>query len=362
VRNASSAVQTQTQLPLQQSELTALVDPKEIATAYSALARRLSNGAKTFRHKVGWHGGHRHVVVRWHEQLGFWVLLNPKTDKNHFWIGFGLQNPRRHKILGITCEINPPRRGVDRRCAGIFMRNSAGSLMLGHSGKVGGGRPGIGKRAFLKGYQSKLRQVLWQDGTDTSQSEIIVIGKIGAPDFLHNLTQFIVAVDSFKLSIKENEANATKLLRAQQRKAESDGDFDPENLLDSRERLFTSIVIRRGQDVFRKKLLKEYRGRCAVTHCDCLDALEAAHIQPYLGAETNHVTNGLLLRSDVHTLFDLQKIGVADNYTVVVSKELMGSVYGRLHGKRLRLPRNAHQRPNRDVLAKHRAGMKATVP
>ncbi len=47
-----------------------------------------------------------------------------------------------------------------------------------------------------------------------------------------------------------------------------------------------------------------YGGRCAVTNCDIEDVLEAAHISPYNGPSTDQVYNGLLLRTDIHTLFD----------------------------------------------------------
>ncbi len=49
-------------------------------------------------------------------------------------------------------------------------------------------------------------------------------------------------------------------------------------------------------------LLKAYSGRCAVTGCDAEPALEAAHLRPYKGPESNTAANGLLLRSDIHTL------------------------------------------------------------
>ena len=50
--------------------------------------------------------------------------------------------------------------------------------------------------------------------------------------------------------------------------------------------------------------MTDYEGKCAVTGCDVPDVLQAAHIFPYMGPETNHPSNGLL-RADIHTLFDL---------------------------------------------------------
>ena len=59
-----------------------------------------------------------------------------------------------------------------------------------------------------------------------------------------------------------------------------------------------------------------------------MEVLEAAHILPYRGPDTNKVVNGLLLRADVHTLFDSGLIAVdVKNMTVLVDKSLEGSEY-----------------------------------
>lgn len=134
--------------------------------------------------------------------------------------------------------------------------------------------------------------------------------------------------------------------------------FDPANLEDARERTRRAIVQRRGQPQFRKQLLAAYKGRCAVTGCDAAEALEAAHIIGYLGPDTNHVSNGLLLRADIHTLFDLKLIAVDTqslNLTVAVAPSLAGTVYGELAGKPLYIPRELEVCPNLEALDQHRA-------
>jgi predicted restriction endonuclease len=65
------------------------------------------------------------------------------------------------------------------------------------------------------------------------------------------------------------------------------------------------IVECQGQPAFWDALLQAYERQCAITGCTVLQILEAAHIMPYMGKPTNRVDNGLLLRSDLHTLFDL---------------------------------------------------------
>jgi len=70
-----------------------------------------------------------------------------------------------------------------------------------------------------------------------------------------------------------------------------------------------------------------------------MDLLEAAHIVPYRSEEHNHPSNGLLLRADIHTLFDLNLLRIRPNtYRIELAKEVMGDeVYRCLHGQILRL-------------------------
>ena len=81
--------------------------------------------------------------------------------------------------------------------------------------------------------------------------------------------------------------------------------FNPDAVKDEREKTLAEIKVRRGQREFRRKLLLAYESKCAVTECDCVDALDAAHIYPYWGTKTEpDETGGLLMRGDIHTLFD----------------------------------------------------------
>jgi predicted restriction endonuclease len=137
-------------------------------------------------------------------------------------------------------------------------------------------------------------------------------------------------------------------------RAEQEGNFDPNSNGQGKQQVIRAINLRRGQALFRKKLLQAYGGRCAITGCDCQDALDAAHIVPYNGQATNHVQNGLLLRGDIHTLFDLGKIGVdVRQKRVLVANSLGKTVYATLKGKKLRLPPRAEQHPNQHVLRRH---------
>jgi hypothetical protein len=109
--------------------------------------------------------------------------------------------------------------------------------------------------------------------------------------------------------------------------------FQPNDQEDARERVLRAIVRRQGQPKFRASLIAAYEGRCAITHCPVLPILEAAHVTPYLGPQTNAVSNGLLLRADIHTLWDLELIAIDPSLmAVAVNPWLQDPTYQGLAG------------------------------
>lgn len=130
--------------------------------------------------------------------------------------------------------------------------------------------------------------------------------------------------------------------------------FDPTSIEDGRRKIAALVKRRQGQSAFRRALLRAYDRRCAVTGCDIEPLLEAAHIHPYRGPDTNSVQNGLLLRADVHTLFDLGLITVSPANAIVVAPGLRGTEYATLAGRALRFPKASADRPSELALAWHR--------
>lgn len=118
---------------------------------------------------------------------------------------------------------------------------------------------------------------------------------------------------------------------------------------DERPTVERQIKIRRGQQQFRDALRMRYGNRCNVTGCEVLTVLEAAHIKPYRGEKDNNIANGLLLRSDIHTLFDLDLIGI-DPVTLKVNlacslKE--DAQYKKFDGTKLK---TRNHRPSKEAL------------
>ena len=127
-----------------------------------------------------------------------------------------------------------------------------------------------------------------------------------------------------------------------------DSAFDPDSVNNDGLRALRAIRLRRGQPAFRAALLSAYDRRCAITGCAVEDVLEAAHITPYRDNLTNHVSNGLLLRADLHTLFDCGLLTIEPaTRTVVLADALKTSSYGKLAGKVLRRPKDEAASPSK---------------
>lgn len=115
-----------------------------------------------------------------------------------------------------------------------------------------------------------------------------------------------------------------------------------------------AIRTRRGQPDFRDRLLRAYNRTCAVSGSTVVPLLEAAHIVPH-AVETNYATgNGILLRSDIHTLFDLHLMAVDADCRVAISRSLEWTEYAQYRGRRLAaLPADQEEQPSLDSLKLH---------
>lgn len=158
-------------------------------------------------------------------------------------------------------------------------------------------------------------------------------------------------------------ADGEELVAAEAKALNKNGYFDPDGIIDTRPRVARETACRQGQPAFRRELLKAYGERCAITGCDQQQVLDAAHIIAYSGPETNHVQNGLLLRTDIHTLFDLRLIAIdTASMTVLVHHSLEGTEYELLSGLPLRQPATESQSPNKIALDRQREKTGLTSP
>lgn len=137
--------------------------------------------------------------------------------------------------------------------------------------------------------------------------------------------------------------------------------MEPDSAGDEHLRFGTEYLTqgRLGQGAFRVLVTDAYQRRCAVTGEKTLPVLEAAHIKPYASRGPHRVSNGILLRSDLHKLFDLGYVTVTPELHLEVSPRLReewhnGKVYYEHHGRELSFcPSDAASLPAKEYLEWH---------
>ena len=127
-----------------------------------------------------------------------------------------------------------------------------------------------------------------------------------------------------------------------------------ETYYDARIRMMRETVVREGQPAFRKNLFRAYEGRCAITGCSITELLEAAHLRPYAGVWHSRACFGVLLKTDIHTLFDKCLLWLDNDYRVCLSPAIIQSEYQELHGKTIFLPQSQEDWPLKEHMAWHR--------
>jgi putative restriction endonuclease len=130
--------------------------------------------------------------------------------------------------------------------------------------------------------------------------------------------------------------------------------------VETRERYLYAIGKKRlGQGAFRVIVTDAYSRRCAISGEKTLPVLEAVHIKPYSENGPHHIQNGVLMRSDIHKLFDKGYLTIAPDFRVEVSKRIKedfgnGRIYYQYHGQQLCvIPKRVDELPAKDYLTWH---------
>jgi hypothetical protein len=168
-------------------------EPRRIDRAIKRLHGALQ-GVPARAVRLTWRGGELRTTIHWARDDGFWWAIEPRHTRDALLMGHAPEPPGKRE--SITCEINLPRRGADRRVAGIIVEDEQGELYLAHSGRMGGARPGQSKdgfRAFLT--DGVWRGVQWADGAET---EALIVAPLDSPRLTRLLGRFVEAVRRFK--------------------------------------------------------------------------------------------------------------------------------------------------------------------
>lgn len=131
--------------------------------------------------------------VSWSDSLGIWIF-HEKISDSRYWHAFGAGKPIGASHIPITCEINIPLRGIDRRIGGAMAADRDGRVYVVHRGKIGGGKKGVGKSLFEDHYRGVW--AVMEDGpVDTA---VALIGELNSARFVRQVTQFVRKVHRVK--------------------------------------------------------------------------------------------------------------------------------------------------------------------
>jgi hypothetical protein len=176
-------------------------DENQIAKAQKAFQDTLIiSGAKQYKCKLGYKGGTVQADVFWLESVGIWVAF--QKIENRYWNAFGVKEPVDGENLDITCEINSPLIGINRMISGAFAMDDKGEMYILHSGKIGGGRKGIGKTLFRSNYKYGLIKL--DDGLEYAQ-----IGKLGDASLPNKTANFVREIDRIK-KLAKGDSDSSK--------------------------------------------------------------------------------------------------------------------------------------------------------
>lgn len=119
---------------------------------------------------------------------------------------------------------------------------------------------------------------------------------------------------------------------------------------DSRITKVVSVITRQRQQQFREKLFQIYGIKCMLSGCQVPQAIEASHICPYRGEKDNHARNGLLLRRDLHAIFDANLIGIhPETLMVYIHPSIKQTEYRTFEGKTIQLHETSYK-PSKNAL------------
>lgn len=121
-------------------------------------------------------------------------------------------------------------------------------------------------------------------------------------------------------------------------------------LIDNRISKTVQFLTRQGQQLFREKLFRIYGTKCMMSGCEVPEAIEASHINPYRGENDNHPANGLLLRRDLHAIFDANLLGInPETMRISVHQSLINSEYKEFEGQKVNIERSDFS-PSKEAL------------
>jgi hypothetical protein len=145
---------------------------------------------------VGYKGENLLLDVNYSEVLNIWWTFQKISDK--YWNSYGVGMPSKKGNNSITCEINYPLDGIYTQLAGGLAKNEDGEVILIHSGRIGGGRKGIGKTLFKDNYIGEIVEISIKNRIH----EYVPVGSLNSIRFANQVALFVKEIARIKELIK----------------------------------------------------------------------------------------------------------------------------------------------------------------
>ena len=169
--------------------------------------------------KLGHPGASEKAKVAWSGRLGVWFYFR-KIAQSRYWNAFGVGRPEAGESVAITCEINFPLSGIDRRGGGAFAEDHTGRIFVVHRGKLGGGRKGVGKSLFENSYRG-VWEVMDDGGEETP---VAIAGVLQSARFARQIGQFVRKIARIKEAATVRSSQAVLTLEELSVREEMIGD------------------------------------------------------------------------------------------------------------------------------------------
>lgn len=300
----------------------------------------------------------------WYSQL---FASGPTHDEVNFWFpsagtGFAAVESGEFFVLKTHVERRLP--SISNRLVGVGVFSGYARLRLSEAWQWFGTNNGVTSESSLRRRIERYRRepidrladpeigcVLLRDIIFFNEEESIP----SSPDFSPN----IVRGKTYDLDLLGREHPVIAAVTRYLNPGASDFDLEARTLTQQQTRGEARLVLQRvGQRAFRALVAEAYHHKCALTGDKVRPVLEAAHIVPVETGGQHRIDNGLLLRSDMHTLFDRGYIGIDKRHNLRVSpalREQFGNgdwLYSR-EGSQIDLPDRRAERPNLEFLDSH---------
>ena len=159
------------------------------------------HGVKRVKAHLGYQGENKDVGLLWAVDLGIWYA--PEViPGSRYWNAFGTKEPLGSSVP-ITCEVNLPLHGIDRRIGGAAASDEQGHAILVHRGRIGGGRKGIGAELFWSHYEGEWLTV-WDGDRNT---DVAAVAELSSPRFARQIQFFVHEVERIKALVSDRQQN-----------------------------------------------------------------------------------------------------------------------------------------------------------